>query len=1102
MSTGSKFRAFPDDYLATPDTAERRVLEYWKRADVFGEQQRRREGAAPFVFYEGPPTANGRPGVHHVFSRAIKDAICRYRWMLGARVDRKAGWDTHGLPVELEVEKKLGISGKKQIEEIGIAKFNALCKESVFTYVTEWRELSERIGYWLDYDHPYVTFEPRYVESLWWILSRYHAQGLLEKRFKVLPYCPRCGTGLSSHEVGQGYRDVQDPSVTVRFPLVDEPGTSLLVWTTTPWTLPSNAGAAIHPELEYVKARSPKHPDEKFWVAKGRLEAVLGGDAEILETARGAALLGLRYRPPFEGLDVPALKSAALRENPAKKHTVLAGPFVSSEDGTGIVHMAPCYGADDYELGVREGLPILAAVGRDGRFATPVGAVAAGTFFKEADSELITQLKNSGRLFQRTTVQHSYPFCWRCDTALLYYATPAWFLKTTSYRDSMVSLNRETQWVPQEIGSGRFGEWLEGNVDWALSRDRYWGTPLPVWECEQCDTFEVVESIAALRSKATTTISNDFDPHRPQIDEVKMRCAKCGGETRRSNSVMDCWFDSGAMPFAQHGFPFTPGSREKVRDQFPAGFIAEGLDQTRGWFYTLHAIATFLTTVDRGCEVDGVRLELPAATAYRACVVNGLVLDAQGRKMSKRLGNAVNPFDAVKQFGADAVRLMLLGSGALHLSRRFDPDAISSLRRQVVLPLANCLQFFATYANEIGLAPIEAAKAGRQSSALLDRWIASRAATLAHEVGRCLDAFDLPGAVSALASFADAELSNWYVRRSRRRFQFGSLEERAAGLATLRDVLGVAARCLAPVAPFAAEMLWHRVHPEGAAAESVHLQQFPTLDRGRSEDRDPGLEHAMGLALVVARLARAIRERNKIRNTIPLPSIALLVPRGDASSREFLAAVEEAVREEVNVDSVVWDFYPPDPGQEHVFALKAKPNFPVVGKRAGKNMKALQAALEKWSTEDVLRFVASGNRGSVALSDGGFELFADDVKLQAEFRGDAACESDRGITVALTTKFEGAAEDRAMARELASAVNQARRDAGFRLSERCIIQLAQSEAAERPLRALASPTQRAAWLSELRADDVRLVPTEGRPAWRTAELLDGISVQFEVLRVG
>lgn len=1110
MTSEAPYRSFPQDYLSAPDRAERAVLDFWVNDTVFKKQQIERKGAKPFVFFEGPPTANGKPGIHHVFARAIKDTICRYQWMMGFRVDRKAGWDTHGLPVELEVEKKLGISGKKQIEEIGVEHFNKLCEQSVFEYLKDWRSLSERMGYWLDYDHPYITFEQEYMESVWWLISRFHANGLLEKRFKVIPYCPRCGTGLSSHEVGQGYKDVQDPSVTVRFPIVNESGTSLLVWTTTPWTLPSNAGAAVHPDLEYVKVKSPKHPGELFWIVKSRAEAVVPG-AEIVETKKGRELAGIKYTPPFwhaASMDVnlALIEKWMLKEGvKGNAFRVYSADFVTSTDGTGIVHIAPAYGADDYDLAERESLPIYSLVGRNGKFQEPLLAgvsrpkiVNRDTFFKDADAGLIAYLKEENRLFARATIQHSYPFCWRCDTALLYYAAPSWFLKTTAYRDEMVAKNREIRWAPPEIGAGRFGEWLEGNIDWAISRERYWGTPLPVWECEHCNHFEVIDSVEMLKKRAKAETPVGINLHKPAIDNITIECSNCKKDAKRSTSVIDCWFDSGAMPFAQHHYPFSEESRKLVNDQFPANFIAEGLDQTRGWFYTLHAIATFLTCYDKDRKYKDHPLPLPETSAYKACVVNGLVLDAQGRKMSKRLGNAVEPFKAMAEHGADAVRLLLLGSGALHLNRRFDPDSMTALRRQVIIPLVNCLQFFATYANEANYQYYEIAPERAKSRTLLDRWIRSRAKSLAKKVGESLEQFDIPAAVAAIANFAEAECSNWYVRRNRKRFQTGAADDRLAGLETLRYVLGVAARCLAPIAPFAAEMLWHRLYRRDAECQSVHLQLFPTLDANFNEEFDPALENAMGSALSVARLARAVREKHKIRNTIPLPSIDLLVPRMAAGAGSFMSAVEEIVKDEVNVDAVHWEFYPPEPGQPHYFNLKAKPNFPVLGKRAGKLMKSIQQAVEKLTDTELKEFMLNGQR-MVALDGGAFELSLEDVLISAEVQ-DSACESDGRITVGLNVKFNETAGNRAIARELASAVNQARRDANFKLSDRCRVEIAADPAAARLIAGIEAGGGRQRWLEDLRASSIQEIERANATDWLEVESVDALKIAFRVVR--
>ncbi|MGB0685152.1 MAG: isoleucine--tRNA ligase, partial [Planctomycetota bacterium] len=695
-------------YLQDPAAAEAEVLADWAQEDLLARTAEARVDASPFVFYEGPPTANGRPGIHHVFSRSLKDAMCRFEVMRGQRVKRKAGWDTHGLPVELEVEKQLGISGKPEIEEHGIGPFNERCRESVFTYRREWEEVSQRIGYELDYDDPYVTYHADYIESVWFLLSRFAANELLYRGSKVLPWCGRCGTGLSSHEVGQGYADIDDPSVWVSFPLKDAPegleGAALVGWTTTPWTLPSNMATCVHPDFEYAVV---EHEGARYVLLESKVEAVFGEDATVVGKVAGRALEGLTYEPLFTRLREE--DGARVVHAGDRRHVVVADDFVSAEDGTGIVHMAP-YGADDFRIAQREGVEAVLAVGEEARFLAPVGEVAPGTFFREANSLLVRALKQDGRLVKQQQYRHSYPHCWRCDTPLIYFPAPAWFLRTTAYKEEMVARNRDIRWAPAEIGEKRFGEWLENNIDWALSRDRYWGTPLPVWVNEEDpEDWICVESFAQL-AELCGGLPEDFDPHRPVVDELAFPTPTPGksGMMRRVPQVIDCWFDSGAMPYAQYHWPFE--NRELVAEQFPADFICEGIDQTRGWFYSLHAIAVFLTTVDEDLWRDGAlwgealpRLE--AGGAYRSCMVNGLLLDKTGQKMSKRLGNIVVPAEALAEHGADAIRWSLLSGGATHLSRRYDDQAIAEVRRRVLGTLTASYDFLALYARTDGWSP-------------------------------------------------------------------------------------------------------------------------------------------------------------------------------------------------------------------------------------------------------------------------------------------------------------------------------------------------------------------------------------------------------------
>ncbi|MFT7486170.1 MAG: isoleucyl-tRNA synthetase, partial [Candidatus Paceibacteria bacterium] len=706
-ATNARFAPLPEDSTRNPDALEKGVLAAWRERGILAELERERANSPRFVFWEGPPTANGRPGIHHVFARTIKDTVCRYQSMLGKRVDRKAGWDTHGLPVELEVEKALGISGKPEIEKYGIAAFNAKCRESVWTYRKEWEEMSERIGFWMDYDEPYVTYDENYVESVWHVLAKFHEQGLVYRGQRVVPFCGRCGTGLSSHEIGQPgvYQELLDPSVTVRFRLKEQPGEeaeSLLAWTTTPWTLPSNVALAVHPKTEYVRARvalpvgkgeekgSKGH--EIVWLAKARLGSVLGKDAEVLESKLGAELAGVAYEAPFAE-EIPSIDPGAWTVNPAAGYKVVLAEYVTTEDGTGIVHQAPTYGADDWITAQANALPVLRAVGNEGRFLLDVGGAKQGDFFKDADAALMEDLKSRGLMFKKARENHSYPHCWRCDTPLFYFATPAWYIRTTSYKERMIAYNEKCNWVPAEVGQKRFGNWLENNIDWNISRERYWGTPLPFWVCEGCGKEKAVGSREEM-GRLAGGLPEGFDNHKPLIDELLFDC-ECGGKMRRTNAVVDCWFDSGSMPYAQHHYPFD-GGRELTQNQFPADFIAEGLDQTRGWFYSLLAIGSFMAEVEPG---------LDSGVVYRNCVVNGLVLDKEGVKMSKRLGNIVKPSEAIEEHGIDAIRWYMLSSGSPSLPKKFDIGGVLDARRRFLGTLQNSYKFFAEYARIDGFDP-------------------------------------------------------------------------------------------------------------------------------------------------------------------------------------------------------------------------------------------------------------------------------------------------------------------------------------------------------------------------------------------------------------
>jgi isoleucyl-tRNA synthetase len=668
---------------STTTALEEEIQQRWEEEDTFARSLEQTEGGEPFVFYEGPPTANGRPGLHHILARTIKDTVARFRTMQGRHVTRIAGWDTHGLPVEIEAERRLGISGKREIEELGIARFNEVCRESVMTYTEEWERFSARIGYWLDYSNPYVTYRPEYIETVWWLLKQIWDRDLIYRGHKILPYCPRCGTGLSSHEVAQGYREIRDPSLYFTVPVLDRDGApdgrEFLVWTTTPWTVVSNVALAVHPDLEYAEVRAG---DRRYLLAKERVEAVFpDGDAETVRTVPGRELVGLRYRRPFDWVEAEG-------EEALNAWQVIPEEFVSAEDGTGIVHLSPAFGADDYEAGRRHGLPVLRPVDDRGRFLESL-PIVGGQFVKDADDALVEDLKARGHLFRATREAHSYPHCWRCRSPLLYMARDSWFIRTTAVRDDLLASNAQVRWHPPEIGEGRFGEWLKNNVDWAISRNRYWGTPLPVWVCDgDAECTEAIGSFEELRERAGD-LPEEVDPHRPFIDEVTWPCRQegCVGTMRRTPEVIDVWFDSGSMPYAQWHYPFE--NREAFERHFPADFICEGVDQTRGWFYSLIAISTLL---GRG-------------PAYRNVIVNDLILDAEGQKMSKSRGNVVDPWEALRDHGADAIRWYLLGSSNPWLPKRFDPDGVREGERKVFDTLRNSYRFFALYANLEGWTP-------------------------------------------------------------------------------------------------------------------------------------------------------------------------------------------------------------------------------------------------------------------------------------------------------------------------------------------------------------------------------------------------------------
>jgi isoleucyl-tRNA synthetase len=1040
----SRFEPLPPDRSA--DVLERELLAQWEEERLFDQTLTANSESPSFVFFEGPPTANGRPGIHHVFARTIKDLFCRYRAMKGYRVERKAGWDTHGLPVEIEVEKQLGISGKQQIEAIGVAEFNRLCRESVFRYRGDWERLSARIGFWLDYAHPYITYTNDYVESVWWALKTLFDKDLLYRGHKILPYCPRCGTALSSHEVAQGYEEVEDPSVYVALEVVGDgqqqnprrsapqdngetadpalaapaeeeivrlTGRRILVWTTTPWTLVSNTALAVNPDLDYLELIRREGNDYRTLIlAADRVRAVLGEDFEnrweIVRRFLGAEMVGWQYRRPFDWLDFPA----------GRAHEIVVGEsFVSAEDGSGVVHMSPAFGADDYAAGQRHGLAFLQPVDSRGQFPRDL-PVVGGLFVKDADALLIEELKRRGVLWKSGRLMHSYPHCWRCDTPLLYYARTSWFVRTTGYRDSMLVRNAAVDWHPAEVGEGRFGEWLKNNIDWAISRDRYWGTPLPVWVCDGNDTHvDAIGSFAELSKHVGQPLPNDFDPHKPHVDSYSWRCRRsgCGGHMRRVPEVIDTWFDSGSMPFAQWHYPFE--NRERFAAQYPADFIAEGVDQTRGWFYSLLAIATGLE-LERtvGSEEQGT----PLAPPYRAVVVNDQVLDAEGLKMSKSRGNAVDPWEVIERHGVDAIRLFFVASSNVWIPRRFDERVIREQAGRFLLTFKNIYSgIFAQYAN-FGWSPSKLDPPLHRRPPL-DRWVLGRLASVERTVDGALLQYQATDASRAIIEFIDDDLANWYVRLSRSRFYDVDSEDNRSAFATLHEVLTSVCRLLAPIAPFITDWIHRQL-----VGTSVHLAPF-IGDREAVSADDAGLQSAMSAIRTLARLGRAAREEAGIKVRQPLMRLVCVAPHVTESQLEPLVPL---LKSELNVKQV--DFAT---SADALVTLEAKPNFRSLGKKFGKKTPLAAEAIKTFTSEQ-LRLFLTGQPLVVTVDGETHRIDQEDVTIIRRASGDMVVQEDNGFfaaidpTVTLELRREG------LARELVSRVQRMRKEALLAVSDR------------------------------------------------------------------
>lgn len=1053
-------KPFPDVPAGYPFPAlEAEVLEQWRRDRIFERTLEKTAEGPRYVFFEGPPTANNVPHVGHVVSRVVKDLFPRFRTMQGHHVARKAGWDTHGLPVEIEVEKRLGFTGKQQIEAYGIAEFNRACLDSVQTYERDWRRMTERIGYWLDLDAAYLTYKNEYVESVWWSLAELAKQGLLEQGYKIQPYCARCGTTLSSHEVAQNYKEnTEDPSIWALFPLhqgqelrtIDGarfelgPHVRLVAWTTTPWTTIANVGVAVHPELTYRAIAHPAHEGEVLIFAEnlstsvplvveaeGKRKQIDLRDAPALARFHGRALEGLTYERLFRFFE---------SETPGR---VVLGEYVTTSDGTGLVHTAPPFGEDDYATGKRYGLPLILSVDSEGKIIAGAGPFA-GMWFKDADPEITRDLKSRGLLLHGDRYHHNYPFCWRCDKPLLYYATTSWFVRTTARKAELIAKNREVAWHPSHVGEGRFGNWLENVVDWALSRRRYWGTPLPVWICSDttCAHRQVIGSYAELFVASGRPMPADpydraqFDPHRPHIDEHVWACPVCSaGTMRRVEEVIDAWYDSGAMPFAQHHYPFENRELfegEDSRRQFPADFISEGIDQTRGWFYTLHVLAVLL--FDSVC--------------YKNCIVVGHVNDEKGRKMSKRLGNVVDPMAVIAETGADALRWYFYATNP-ELTSRFSARLVRESSQKLLIPIWNALSFFTIYANLDGWKPAQARAGGPaprfEDRPSLDRWILLRLGELVRETTAHLEAYRIPEAARGVEELVD-DLTNWYIRRSRDRFwSENSAADKESAYQALYEVLTTLARLLAPFTPFVADVLHgHLVRAvDAGAVPSVHLEAWPQPAPGR---RDDALLAGMAGVHRIVRLGHAARNAHEVKTRQPLAAVTLVTT--DEELRRAVEPYLDLLEDELNVKAVVWAA-----DRSHYVHHEVRPVYPKCGPRFGKRMSELKAALESSDGDALAAELERTGTLSVALGGEHFELSEVEVEVRLIERAGMATQGDRGLLVALDTELTPELIDEGRAREVVHRIQTARKNADLDYADRIRVRYRTAPELERAIEA-------------------------------------------------
>jgi isoleucyl-tRNA synthetase len=977
-------------------SVEQDILEFWEKNNIFEKSVSARDGAPRWTFYEGPPTANGSPGTHHIEARVFKDLFPRYKTMKGHQVIRKAGWDCHGLPVEIAVEKELGFSGKGDIEKYGIAAFNDKCRESVQRHVDEFTSMTRRMGFWVDFDEAYWTMSPEYVESVWWSLQQIWKKGLLVQDHRVAPYCPRCGTGLSDHELAQGYETVKDPSVYIRFPATSgklaELNASFLVWTTTPWTLVSNTAIALNPKVTYEVCEVTTDEKVERLVVAAPLAHVLGDDRKVIATFLGSELERVTYKRPLDLIEI------------SDSHFVVLADYVTTEDGTGIVHQSPAFGADDLLVCRKYGLPVVNPMAPDGTF-NPETALVGGIFFKDADKILIKELKSRGVLYRQLQFEHSYPHCWRCHTPLMYYAQPSWYIRTTVIKDELIAQNAKTDWHPETIKTGRYGDWLENNIDWAVSRNRYWGTPLPLWRCPD-EHLYCVGSLAELSMLAGTELSKT-DPHRPYVDDITFPCPTCSQTMNRVPEVIDCWYDSGAMPFAQWGYPHKEGSKQEFESSYPADFICEAIDQTRGWFYTLMTIGTLVFD----------------ESSYKTVLCLGHILDKDGRKMSKHLGNVLQPIPLMDQHGADAVRWYMLAAGSPWSARRVGHDALSDVVRKTLLTYWNTVSFFTLYAHAASFAMPATPK---KSDVTMDKWIISELNALVRDVDNAYAGFDSQEAGRLLAAFID-DLSNWYVRRSRRRFWDGE----SAALETLFTCLKTLTQLMSPMVPFITEHVWQVLIRAGDtnSHESVHLTSFPTFDSALIDEK---LSTSVALSRRLVELGRSARAESKIKIRQPLAR-ALVAASG---WKAMDAEIRSHVAEELNVLSLE----ELASENEDLVSVSVKANFRSIGARYGADVQEIAKAVTESDATTLVREVRSAGAAKISYGKSVAQITEEDLVITETPKEGWSVASHSGESLALDLALTPELIEAGLMREVIRTIQEERKNSGFDISDRIVVE--------------------------------------------------------------